>query len=146
MSEITPLGKNSPGRRDDFFSLFFKNFLDDDFFPAVNGWRGGFRVDVKETGESYLVEADLPGIQKDSIGISYENGCLTIGAKRDEQTESENEDYVRRERHYGEFKRHFLINNVDEGRIDASFKDGVLKIILPKLYRDADQKKQIDIH
>jgi HSP20 family protein len=53
---------------------------------------------------------------------------------------------VRRERHYGEFKRSFYVDNVNENEIDASFKDGVLRIVLPKMSKGQERKRKIDIH
>jgi HSP20 family protein len=70
---------------------------------------------------------------------------LVISAKRDESIENKKDNYVRRERHYGEFKRAFYIDNVDEININASFTEGVLKVILPKLNKGIDKKQKIDI-
>ncbi|MCM8709613.1 Hsp20/alpha crystallin family protein [Clostridium sp. SYSU_GA19001] len=147
MFEMIPFRRNNNlTRRDDFFSPFLKSFFDDDFFSAINTIQGNFKVDLKETDENYLVEADLPGVKKEAIDIDFDNNYLTITAKRDDTIEDKKENYVRRERHYGEFKRSFYINNVDENKIDASFNDGVLKITLPKLNKGNDKKRKIDIH
>lgn len=101
---------------------------------------------MKETDDKYLVEADLPGVKKEDINIEYDNGNLTISAKRDETLEDKNENYVRRERHYGEFRRSLYIRNVDEDKIDASFNDGVLKIVLPKLNKGNNNGRRININ
>lgn len=146
MFEMVPFRRNNINRRDDFFTPFLKNFFDDDFFTAVTNMEGNFKVDLKETEDNYLVEADLPGINKEAIDIDYENNYLVIRAKRDESIEDKKENYVRRERHYGELQRSFYIDNVDEHKIDASFNDGVLKIILPKLNKGNAKKRRIDIH
>lgn len=147
MFEIIPFRKNHGlTRGDDFFSPFLKNFFDDDFLSLMNDTQGGFKVDLKETDENYLVEADLPGIKKDAIDIDYSNNYLVISAKREDSVEEKKENYVRRERHYGEFKRSFYIDNVDENKIDASFSDGVLKITLPKLNKGNNKRRKIDIH
>jgi HSP20 family protein len=146
MFEMIPFGKNNLSRRDDFFSPFLKNFFDDDVFTAMGGLQGSFKVDLKETDANYLVEADLPGIKKEAISIDYDNNYLTVRAKRDESIEDKQENYVRRERHYGELRRSFYIDNVDESKITAAFNDGVLKITLPKLNKGIDKKRKIDIH
>lgn len=145
MFDLVPFRRNNLTKRDDFFSPFLKSFFDDDFFTALSSMQGNFKVDLKETDENYLVEADLPGIKKEAIDIDFNNNYLVISAKRDESVEDKNENYVRRERHYGEFKRGFYIDNVDEDKIDASFNDGVLKIILPKLNKGNSKKRKIDI-
>ena len=146
MFEMIPFNRNNLTRKEDFFSPFWNNFFDDDFFPTMHNLQGNIRVDLKETDENYVVEADLPGIKKDDINIEFNNNYLVISAKRDDSAEDKNENYVTRERHYGEFKRSFYTDNVDESKIDASFNDGVLKIILPKLNKGKDEKKKIDIH
>lgn len=132
MFDMVPFRKNDLVRRDDFFS-------------TINDLRESFKVDLKETDESYLVEEDLPGIEKEAIDIEFNNNYLVISAKRDESLEDKKENYVSRERHYGEFKRSFYIDNVDESKIDASFNHGVLKITFPKLNKGNDKKRKIDI-
>jgi len=144
MADLIPFGKNHFMMPSDIFSSFPIYFFDDDF-PSLNLMRGNFRVDLKETEDSYLVEADLPGVKKENINIEYDNGNLTISAKRDETLEDKKENYVRRERHYGEFKRSLYIKNVDENKINASFTDGVLKVTLPKLEKGTDHRRRINI-
>lgn len=146
MFDMIPFRKNNLTRREDFFSPILRNFFDDDFFSSMDVMNGGFRVDLKETEDNYLIEADLPGVKKDAIDIDFNNNYLVISAKRDNAVEEKKENYVRRERHYGELKRSFYIDNVDESKIDASFKDGVLKVVLPKLNKGDIKKRKIDIH
>jgi HSP20 family protein len=136
--------KNNLSRIDDLFSPLFKNIFDDDFL-FINSMQRDFQVDLKENADNYILEADLPGIKKDAIDINYENNYITISAKRDESSEVINDNYVKRERHYGEFSRSFYAKNVDENRIEASFNNGVLKVILPKLIKSDEQKRRIDI-
>lgn len=147
MFEMVPFKRNNGLRKrgDDFFNNFFGNFFDDDFLMPSTFMGNSFRVDLKETEDSYLIEADLPGIQKDAVNIEYENNYLVISAKREDNIEDKNDNYVRRERHYGEFRRAFYVDNIDESQIKASFKDGVLKIDLPKLNKEIQRKKRIDI-
>lgn len=140
MPDMIHLGKNSFNKREDNVTPFFKNIFENDFLLL-----GNFRVDLKETNDNYIVEADLPGIKKEALNIDYDNNYLIISAKRDEALENRNESYVRRERYYGEFKRSFYLNNVDETRIQASFNDGVLRVVLPKTTRTNDKKRRIDI-
>ncbi|KZL89300.1 heat shock protein Hsp18 [Clostridium magnum] len=146
MFHMVPFKKNDLMRRDDFFSPLLKNFFSDDFLSTMHDLQGNFKVDLKETEQNYQLEADLPGIKKEDINIKFNNNYLVISAKRDESIEDNKENYVRRERHYGEFNRSFYIDNIDESKIDASFIDGVLRITLPKLTKGNDKKKKIDIH
>lgn len=145
MSDMMPFRKNNLSRREDSFSDFIRDLFDDDFFTSINYNRGNFRADLKEANGNYYVEADLPGVKKGDIEIDYHNNYLIISAKRDESMENDKENYVRRERHYGEFKRSFHIDNVDEDNIKASFNDGVLKIILPKLNKEDNNRRRINI-
>lgn len=130
-------------RREDFFNNLFDNFFNDDFFPKT--MNNGFNVDVRDTENAYLVEADLPGMKKEDLDLYYENGYLTISAKREDSIEDKDDknNYVRRERHYGEFKRSFFINDIDEDNINANFENGVLKLVLPK--KNNRNQKRIEI-
>jgi HSP20 family protein len=147
MFDMVPFrsNNNSMAKRGDYFNQLFNNFFDDDFFAPVNYISNGFRVDLKETDDEYMIEADLPGMNKDAIDISYENNYITIAAKRDDSVEDKRHNYVRRERRCGEFSRSFYIDNVDENNIDAEFKDGVLKVSLPKKDKTKINRKKINI-
>lgn len=145
MFEMMPFRRGNRNlNRGDYFNQLFNDFFNDEFLSPMNFGQGSFRVDMKETDDAYTIEADLPGIKKDEIEIMYDNNYLTISAKRDESVEDKTDNYVRRERHYGELKRTFYIDNVEENKIDASFNDGVLKLVLPKLNK-GKQKRRIDI-
>ncbi|MGU9537439.1 heat shock protein Hsp18 [Clostridium tepidum] len=146
MFDMIPFRRNDLSRGDDVFSPFFKNFFNDDFFAEISNINKHFNVDLKETDEKYLIEADLPGTKKEDISIDFHNNNLIINAKREESTENKKEDYVRRERRYGEFRRSFYIDNADEDKINASFDNGVLKIVIPKANKDNDKRKRIEIH
>lgn len=132
----------------DKFSQFFDEMFNQDFLPSLNGKLSSLRTDITETKDAYLVEADLPGFTKENIQIEMNNNQLTIRAKRDDQTETkdENDKIIRQERHFGEFVRSFYVDNVDQDRIEAKLENGVLKITLPK--QEPDEKepaKRIDI-
>jgi HSP20 family protein len=90
-------------------------------------------VQMTETDGSIEITAELPGVGKDDVGVDLENNVLTIhGEKKEEKEEKEKERYLY-ERYYGSFQRSFsLPTPVDENKVTASFKDGVLKIHLEK--------------
>ena len=106
-----------------------------------------FKTDIRDNGDSYTLEADLPGFSKDDIKVDAENGYLTISAER--HSESEQKDgkgnYVRRERSYGSFKRSFDISEIDEEGIRAKFENGVLTLELPKHKVQVPEAKHISI-
>lgn len=143
MFDIIPFRRNnSLARKGDEFQNLFDNFFNNNFFNNANLALGSdFTVDLKEDEKNYIIEADLPGISKENIEISYNNNYLTISAKREDSLEDRGENYVRREKKYGQYKRSFYIDNTVEYKIEASFKDGVLKIILPKSENEPITKK-----
>ena len=150
--EVCTMFDMVPFKRDNFLSPgdAFRNFVDSffnsDFFaPAVSGFGRGFKVDLKENDDSYVVEADLPGVKKDAIDLSFNDNYLTISAKRDDNKEDKGNGYVRRERNCGELRRSFYIDNVKDSDITASFKDGVLKIVLPKAEKGQKKSGRIEI-
>ena len=102
-------------------------------------------VDIQEDKDAYHVVLELPGLSKDDVQISLEDGVLTVkGEKKTEQEEKEG-DYHYYERRFGKFERMFRINSeIKQDQIDASFKDGVLTIELPKA--ETAKPKQIAIN
>ena len=103
--------------------------------PRASEWLGAWgsqvlRTDIKQTEEAYLLETEMPGVNKDDIELIRENGVLTIAVKS-AAPESE-QGYVRRERVFGELKRSFALENIDEETISARLDSGVLYITLPK--------------
>lgn len=132
MFGLVPFGTGKGlARREDAFARLFDAF-NEPFFTGLSG--GSFKVDVKDSGDHYELTADLPGITKDDVHLSYENGYLTISAEKKAENDEKDEKggYIRRERSYGSMSRSFYINDVDEQGAEAAFKDGVLKVTLPK--------------
>jgi len=90
-------------------------------------------VDVVETRTEVILKADLPEMSQDEIGIKVEDGTLTIEGERKFLKENPEESYIQIERSYGTFRRTFAIPRmIDQEKIKASYKDGVLRIVLPK--------------
>lgn len=131
-----------PRRNFDLFDDFFK----DDFFTKRE--TNLMKTDIRETKNSYIIEVDLPGYNKENINLSLKDGYLNISAKV-EKEEKDNEDskYVRRERFYGECSRSFYVgDSLKESDINAEFKDGILKINVPKVEeKSSDETKYIEI-
>ena len=111
----------------------FDNFLgDDDFFKKEHNL---MKTDIKEKKDKYVITMDLPGYEKDNIDLSINNGYLEVYAKitNEENDTDDEEKYVRRERFYGECSRNFYVGeDVTEEDIEAEFKNGILKIEVPK--------------
>jgi len=101
-------------------------------------------VDVVETGTEIILKADLPEMSQDEIGIKVEDGTLTIEGERKFVKETPEENYIQIERSYGTFRRTFAIPKmIDQEKIKASYKDGVLRIVLPK--KEHIYPKQISV-
>ena len=129
-------------------SIFGENLLDDWFdFPFDKEFFGGrnplygkhaknlMRTDVRETENSYELDVDLPGFNKEYIKATVENGYLTISAAKglEKNEEGKKGEFIRRERYTGECSRSFYIGeDVNENEIQARFEDGILKLSVPK--------------
>lgn len=132
--------KNLDNILNDFFGSFYQD-LPVNFFGNKIGLTP--RVNISESGDKYFIEADLPGIKPEDVEVKLDNAILTIKGKSEESVEEKNRDYYMRERRYGAFQRSInLPSNVKETDIKAHFKDGVLKIEIPK---DNSVSKQIEI-
>ncbi len=131
MYEILPLNRRSAIRPYNPFSIFDdieKNF----FGNSTNAL--GFKTDIKDTGDAYELEADLPGFEKENISIEVQDDVMTISAERRDEHEEKDEsgNYIRRERSYGSFSRGFDVSEVDVDSIAVKYDNGVLKITMPK--------------
>jgi len=135
-------------------SLFDFDNMFENFFQPSKYWREsgeGFfspRVDIREGKKNYILSAELPGVSKEDLTVTLENGQLTIEAvmKQEEKEEKEGR-LVRQERRYGKFVRSFnLGGDVKEKDIDASFKDGILTLKVPKVEGRVPESHRIKIH
>jgi HSP20 family protein len=90
-------------------------------------------VDISETEGEYLIKAELPGVEKDGVKITLQDEVLTLQGERKQEKEEKAKKYHRIERSYGRFVRSFTLpDSVDEAKVLAEFKDGVLSLHLPK--------------
>lgn len=120
-------------RRDDNAFDTFDNFARD-FFRQSNTTLPAFRTDIRDAGDSYVLEAELPGFQKEDINLDLKDGILTITATHDESKEQKDDkgSYIRRERRFGSFQRAFDVTGIDETGITAAYENGILALTLPK--------------
>ena len=104
------------------------------------------RLDVSETDKEIEIVADLPGMEKNDIAVNLEDDVLTIKGERKQEKEESGKHYHSTERRYGSFYRSLrLPNEVQTAKINASFKDGVLKITLPKVKTAKKKVAQIEV-
>ena len=101
-------------------------------------------LDIYEDEDKIVIEADIPGVKKEDIKISVEDNILTIKAEKKKEKKAEEKDIVYEEIAYGLYAREIdLPHTVDTEKIEAEYKDGVLKISLPK--KEEVKPKQIEI-
>ena len=129
-------------RRDDnMFDLF------DNFFNAPTVGTPSFRTDIQDQGDKFLLEAELPGFDKEDISLDVKDGILTISAQHKEEKEDKDEkgQYIRRERRYGSFRRSFDVTGIDENGITAAYSNGILTLNLPKTVPAVPETRRIAI-
>ena len=109
-------------------------------FPRFGDGNGGLKladwspqVDITEDDKEYLIKADLPEMKKDEIKVNVENGVLSVAGERKTEKEEKNKKFHRIERSYGTFMRSFALpEDADGTKVAAEFKEGVLRVHLPK--------------
>ncbi len=132
---------------DRVFEDFWRGFAS----PALFNDNGGtmtfdVRVDTSEDDKAYHVVAELPGMTEKDVEVTFADNMLTISGEKKEEKEVKEENLHRRERSFGSFRRSFTLpSEVDEGKIAATFKDGVMTIDLPKTKTAQKKAKKITI-
>ena len=124
---------------ENLFDEFFGNAFDDymkDTQRALYGKHSKnlMKTDVKETDESYEVDIDLPGFQKDEVSLDLKNGYLTVSAAKglDQDEEDKKGRYIRQERYAGSCSRSFYVGDIRPEDIKAKYEAGVLRLSVPK--------------
>ena len=142
MYELMPFGRRmrSPAPFDPFREM-------DDFFasPRRDMQFNPFSTDVIDNGDSFQLNAELPGFSKEDIKLDIENDCLTISAERKFEENDEKPNFVKRERFWGSYSRSFDMTGIDVDNIEAKYSDGVLSLTLPKIKEEAPVKKTVEI-
>jgi HSP20 family protein len=156
--ELTPWtgsGGLSPFGRDPFLS--FRREMDrlfDDFFApaeprsfasavASSGWPS---LDVDETDQAYVVNAEVPGLEQKDIELSLRDNVLSISGEKREERKDEKRGRAYAERFYGQFRRSIpLPTEVDADKVEAKFKNGVLTVTLPKNAKAREKERRIEI-
>ncbi len=126
----------------DVFDNFERNFFKNSSLDLPE-----FRTDIKDAGDKYVLEAELPGFRKEDISLDVKDGILTISAQHSENNDKKDDDgkYIRRERRYGSFRRSFDVTGIDESSIAAAYHDGVLELSLPKAQQVLPESRKIAI-
>lgn len=103
-------------------------------------------VDIYETSDALVIKAEIPGIKKEDISVEVKDNTLSLKGERKFEKDVNEENYHRMERSYGSFCRVFsLPTTVEQDKVKASFKDGVLEITLPKLEKEKPKQVTVDV-
>ena len=116
-------------------------FGSDRFLDRTMGWPN---IEVGETDKDVKVTAELPGLDEKDVQVELANGVLSI--KGEKKTEIEDKDRLFSERYYGHFERRIPVEDVDEDKVSAAFKNGVLTVTMPKVAQARSKVKHIAIN
>lgn len=112
-----------------------------DLFPQGD-WMP--RVDIMETDDSFIIKMDLPEVKKEDVKVAIDDGVLSISGERHQEKEEKGKKYQLVERSYGTFQRSFSVpDNLDEAKVNASFKDGILTVTCGK--KEQAKRKAIEV-
>ena len=143
MNRMIPYRTNNPQLRRSHFiaspfdDTFFRNFFGN--VPQTNS----MRMDVKETETGYVVEAEMPGLNKENIELKLEADILTISTKYEKSEKEEKDGYLRCERRSSSSSRSFDISGIDQENIKARYENGLLYVTLPKGAEPKDTSRNI---
>lgn len=137
---------------DDFQRGYWHLPFSQKVFDVEPFWRGDVTfgatpsVDIVEKDDSYKVSVELPGMTTGDIDVKFADGMLTISGEKEEDKQEKKKDYFLSERRYGSFKRSFRVaEGVDADKIEATFKNGVLTVTLPKTAEARKKTKTIPV-
>lgn len=119
---------------------FFQDIIPDNFLNNRM-----MKLDIKENPDNYQIEVEIPGVNKENINVSVNEDILTISVNKMEDSISEGQKYLKKERKYGEYKRSFSIPDIDANNISAQYINGILKLTIKKLDKEPSTIKYIDI-
>ena len=147
MFELRPYRKNnSVSYYNPFRDMenFEKAFFGD---PYYRNALAEFKTDITDEGDHFLLEADMPGFEKNDIHLDVSGDTLTIKAERltKNKTEDKKDRYVCSERSYGSYSRSFNLDGIDVDKISAAYENGVLKLTLPKLVPAKAATRRLEI-
>ncbi len=143
MFSLVPMGRRSRRLADSFgrdLVRFGRDF--DRFFDIFDNTMA---TDIVDKGDQYELTCELPGLEKEDIKISIEDNTMTIAVDKRSEREETNESYVLQERRACKYNRRFDIRGIDKEKISGSYKDGILKLNLPKLKAEEEEQQYLEI-
>lgn len=150
MFELIPVNrrKNYLAHRNLFWhdmDTLFDHFFNDSLLLARPSDKTEMRVDIKDTQDAFVIEAELPGINRENIDIKIQDKLLTLSVNQEENSESSKDSYLVRERRARSLQRSFDVSAVDTDKISARFENGLLSLQLPKKEPVQPESRKIDI-
>lgn len=149
MFEMRPYAKKNNSLYNPFRDMdeFEKRFFSSPFGFFENGTLDEFKTDVKDEGDHYELEADLPGFDKKDIHLDINADTLTVSAERHSEHEEKDKKgkYIRCERSYGTYSRDFDVSGINTEGIKAKYENGVLKLTMPKKANALPETKRLEI-
>jgi HSP20 family protein len=132
MFGMVPFRNNKMQQRENLFDIesMFSDFFNDSFM-GISGMNS-MKADIKETEKEFIVDAEIPGVSKEDIKLELKDDRLTIAVEKNEESNEERDNYIRKERRYGSFSRSFYVENVKNEEVTAKYENGILSIVLPK--------------
>lgn len=133
---------------DEFFKRPFSSLLSRTPWNTVSDLEvSAPNVDVFEEGDNIIVKAEVPGIAKENLEVTFKDNILTISGEKKKEEKVENRNYFQMERTYGSFSRSvYLPTEVRSEDASATFKDGVLEIVIPKTEESKESVRKITVH
>jgi HSP20 family protein len=135
MSALIPFNRNnqnlSAPRHNSFYNML-DDFFSDPWPMGRSLFNDTFKMDVRENDKEYSIEAELPGVKKEEINLTVDEGRFTITVNREETVSNDGDAFVHRERHTSSMSRSIYLADADGEAVNAKLEDGVLKIVVPK--------------
>lgn len=135
MTGLVPFGRKNTGLLNTGFEDFYNmldDFFSDNWSPRRSFGRDTFKINVQQNDSDYLVEAELPGVNKEEIDLDLNDGRLTISVKREEKINEEKKNYIHRESRYTSMSRSIYLADADSNGIKAKLDNGLLTIQVPR--------------
>ena len=139
MAGLVPFNRRGKDLANSGFEDFY--YLLDDFFTPRSLERSTFKMDVQEDEKQYTIDAELPGVQKDEVGLDLEDGRLTITVNREENAEDKSRNYLHRERRVTSMSRAVYLADADMNGIKAKLDNGILTITVQKQDKRVTSRK-----
>lgn len=135
MTGLVPFNRKNTGLLNTGFEDFYNmldDFFSDNWSPRRSLARDTFKINVQQNEKEYLIDAELPGVSKEEIGLDLSDGRLNISVKREEKINEEKKNYIHRESRFSSMSRSVYLEDADAKGIKAKLDSGVLRITVPR--------------